>query len=136
MILVSATLYFPEQARAIMRQVPAPDEQPAQEWERMRRSHNRGDEQITKLWEWTRDLHDSYEDMNFTPQSLSTVTSPTLIIYGDRDPLYPVEMAVAMYRAIRRSSLCVIPNGGHGPIFGDTASHFTQTALKFFRTPS
>lgn len=73
---------FPEQARAIMRQVPAPDEQPAQEWERMRRSHNDGDKQIITLWKWTRDLHNSYEDMNFTPQSLSPVPLPILIIYG------------------------------------------------------
>jgi pimeloyl-ACP methyl ester carboxylesterase len=136
MIVVSATLYFPEQARAIMRQVPEPDEQLPHEWERMRRTHSRGDQQITKLWEWTRGLQNSYDDMNFTPPSLSRVTAPTLIIYGDRDPLYPVEMAVAMYRAIPRSSLCVIPGGGHAPIFGDAASHFAQTALSFFRTES
>lgn len=43
MVVVSATMYFPDQARAIMRQIPAADKQPAQEWERMRRSHKRGD---------------------------------------------------------------------------------------------
>jgi pimeloyl-ACP methyl ester carboxylesterase len=133
MILVSATMYFPEKARAIMRQVPSPNKQPSQEWERMRRSHKRGDQQITQLWNWTRDLQDSYDDMNFTPPSLSKVTAPTLIVYGDRDPLYPVEMAVEMYRAIPRSSLWVVPNGSHGPIFGDAAPQFAQTALKFFR---
>jgi len=133
MIVISATMQFPEQARAIMRQVPAPDKQPPEEWERMRRSHKHGDQQITKLWDWTRSLQDSYDDMNFTPASLSSVTAPSLIIYGDRDPLYPVEMAVAMYRAIPQSSLFVVPNGGHGPIFGDAAHDFTQTALKFFR---
>jgi len=136
MVLVSATMYFPEQARAIMRRVPEPDQQPVQEWERMRRSHKHGDAQITKLWEWTRGLQDSYDDMNFTPPSLARVTAPTLIVYGDRDPLYPVEMAVAMYRAIPEASLCVVPNAGHGPIFGDAASHFAQTALQFFRTSS
>jgi pimeloyl-ACP methyl ester carboxylesterase len=133
MILVSATMYFPEQARAIIRQVPSPDRQPSQEWERMRRSHKREDQQITRLWSWTRDLQDSYDDMNFTPPCLSKVTAPTLIVYGDRDPLYPVEMAVEMYRAIPRSSLWVVPNGSHGPIFGDAAPQFAQTALKFLR---
>ena len=38
MVLVSATTYFPEQARAIMRQVPAPDQQPTREWEAMRKA--------------------------------------------------------------------------------------------------
>ena len=84
MIVVSATMYFPEQARAIMRQVPLPDKQPLPEWERMRRSHKHGDQQIIELWNWTRGLQDSYDDMNFTPPFLSKVTAPTLIVYGDR----------------------------------------------------
>jgi len=105
MVVVSATMYFPEQARAIMPQVPSPDKQPAHECKRMRGSHPRGDQQITKLWNWTRDLQDSYDDMNFTPPSLSRITASTLIVYGDRDPLYPVEMAIAIYRAIPQSSL-------------------------------
>ena len=133
MIVVSATMYFPPQARALMRQVPLPDNQPLQEWERMRRSHQRGDQQIVELWNWTRGLQDSYDDMNFTPPFLSKVVAPTLIVYGDRDPLYPVEMAVELYRAIPRSSLWVVPNGSHGPIFGEAASPFAHTALKFFR---
>jgi pimeloyl-ACP methyl ester carboxylesterase len=133
MVLVSATMYFPVQARDIMRQVALPRDQPSPEWERMRKSHKQGDQQIAELWSWARSLQDSYEDMNFTPPSLSRVRAPSLIVYGDRDPLYPVEIAVEMYRAIPRSSLWVVPNGGHGPIFGQAAPQFAQTALNFFR---
>jgi len=83
---------------------------------------------------------DSYDDMNFTPPSLARITASTLIVYGDRDPLYPVEMAVDMYRAIPRSALRVVLNGGHGPISFDASPPFVQTALSFFRrqdeTPS
>ena len=39
-----------------------------------------------------------------------------------------------MYRAIPRSALWVVPNGGHGPIFFDAAPQFVQTALSFLRT--
>jgi len=42
-----------------------------------------------------------------------------------------VELALEMYRAIPRSYLWVVPNGGHGPIFGDTARPFVETALRF-----
>jgi pimeloyl-ACP methyl ester carboxylesterase len=56
-----------------------------------------------------------------------------LIVYGDRDPLYPVEMATEMYRAIPRSALWVVPNGGHGPVFFDAAAQFAQTAIAFFQ---
>jgi pimeloyl-ACP methyl ester carboxylesterase len=134
MVVVSATMYFPDQARAIMRQIPAADEQLPQAWETMRRRHKLGDLQIKALWDWTREMKDSYDDMNFTPASLSRITASTLIVYGDRDPLYPVEMAVAMYRAIPRSALWVVPNGGHGPVFSDSAAQFAQTALAFLRT--
>jgi pimeloyl-ACP methyl ester carboxylesterase len=132
MIVIGATMYFPEQARAIMRQVPAADKQPPQEWETMRKSHQLGDEQIVALWDWMRGMKDSYDDMNFTPAALSKITASTLIVYGDRDFLYPVEMAVEMYRAIPRSALWVVPNGGHGPIF-DPGVHFPQAALAFFK---
>jgi len=133
MVLVSAAMYFPEQARAIMRQVPTTDKQPPKEWEMMRKRHKLGDDQIVALWEWQRGMKDSYDDMNFTPPSLSRITAPTLIVYGDRDFLCPVEMAVEMYHAIPRSALWVVPNGGHGPVFLDAAPYFVQTALGFFR---
>ena len=133
MVVVSAAMYFPLQARAIMRQIPEASDQPPHEWETMRKPHKLGDEQIVALWEWMRGMKDSYDDMNFTPPALSRITSSTLIVYGDRDPLYPVEMALEMHRAIPRSALWVVPNGGHGPVFFEAAAQFAQTALTFFR---
>jgi pimeloyl-ACP methyl ester carboxylesterase len=132
MVVVSAAMYFPEQARAVMRQVQ-PDKQSQKDWDMMRKRHKLGDEQITALWQWTRDIADSYDDMNFTEASLSTISASTLVVYGDRDFLYPVEMGVEMYRAIPRSALWIVPNGGHGPVFMDAAAEFTQVALKFLR---
>jgi pimeloyl-ACP methyl ester carboxylesterase len=132
MVTVSSTMYFPEQARSIMRQIPV-ENQPPGEWETMRKRHTLGDDQIVALWEWQRGMSASYDDMNFTPPSLSRITAPTLIVYGDRDFLYPIEMGVEMYRAIPKSALWVIPNGGHGPVFMDAAAYFAQTALSFLR---
>ena len=74
---------------------------------------------------------DSYDDMNFTPPLLSTITARTLIVHGDRDPLYPVDMALQLYNSIPHSYLWIIPNGGHGPIFGDMVDRFAETALAF-----
>lgn len=133
MIVVSATMYFPDQARAIMRQVTV-ESQPPKEWETMRRRHKHGDEQIVAIWEWLKEMADSHDDMNFTPPALSRITASTLIVYGDRDFLYPVEMGVEMYRAIPRSRLWVVPNGSHGPVFLDAAPHFAKTALAFLRS--
>jgi len=135
MVVVSCTMYFPEQARAIMRLVPAAEDQPAHEWQMMRKRHHHGDAQIVALWDWIRNLEHSYDDMNFSAAMLSRISTRTLIVSGDRDPLYPVEMAIEMYRGIPRSALWVIPNGGHGPVFLD-APQFASTALTFLKSPA
>lgn len=132
MVLVSAAPYFPEQARSAMRQLIAENRSEA-EWRQMREWHKHGDEQIRELWRQMNALKDSYDDMNFTPPYLSTITARTLIVHGDRDPLYPVNLAMEMYAAIPRSYLWIVPNGGHGPIFGEMAGRFVETALAFLR---
>jgi pimeloyl-ACP methyl ester carboxylesterase len=132
MVLVSAAPYFPEQARAIMRQLSQAEHTEA-EWRQMREWHRHGDEQIRALWQLVDVFKDSYTDMNFTPPYLATIRARTLIVHGDRDPLYPVSLAVEMYTAIPRAYLWIIPNGGHGPIFGDLAAQFAETALNFLR---
>jgi pimeloyl-ACP methyl ester carboxylesterase len=131
-VLVSATPYFPAPARAAMGQL-SPDNRSEAEWQQMRQWHKQGDEQIRKLWTQMNALKDSYEDMSFTPPHLATIQARTLIVHGDRDPLYPVHLALEMYAAIPRSYLWVVPNGGHGPIFGDLAGRFVETALAFLR---
>ncbi len=85
----------------------------------MRARHAHGDDQIRALWRHAAGFADSYDDMNLTPPHLATITARTLIVYGDRDPLYPIEMALEMYRAIPHAALRVVPGGGHGPIFGE-----------------
>ncbi len=132
MVLVSATPYFPQEVRAAMGQL-TPDNRSEAEWQQMRQWHPQGDEQIRKLWTQMNALKDSYEDMSFTPPHLATIQARTLIVHGDRDPLYPVRLALEMYDAIPRSYLWVVPNGGHGPIFGDHAGRFVETALAFLR---
>lgn len=70
-------------------------------------------------------------DPNFTRDELGTITADTLIVFGDRDPLYPVSMAVELREAIPHSWLWVVPNGGHGPVFGRHAPGFVEAALTF-----
>ena len=110
MVHVSGTPRFPDQARAIMRTVT---------------------EAQTPLWRHARAFADDREDMNFDAALLATITAKTLIVHGDRDPLYPVELAVELYRGIPGSALWVVPNGGHGPIFGADAAPFARTAAAF-----
>ena len=132
MVLVSATPYFPAPARAAMAQLTVELFSDA-EWATHRQRHVHGDDQIRMLFEQMRGLKDSHDDMAFTPPLLGTITARTLIVHGDRDPLYPVELALEIYRSIPGSALWVVPNGGHGPIFGPLAAAFVDTAVSFLR---
>jgi pimeloyl-ACP methyl ester carboxylesterase len=134
MIHVSGTPRFPDQARAIMKTMTEEGRSPA-EWAEMRGRHRLGDDQIRALWRYAREFADDRNDMNFTAATLSTITASTLIVHGDRDPLYPVEQAIELFRGIPDASLWVVPNGGHGPIFGKEAEPFVRTATAFFREP-
>lgn len=131
-VLVSAAPYFPAEARALMRQFSF-EALPAAEQQALRERHVHGEAQIQALFAIARGFADSHDDMNLTPPLLGTISARTLIVHGDRDPLYPVEHALSLYRAIPSSALCVLPNAGHGPIFGEWKETFVTAALTFLR---
>jgi len=130
MVVISAPPYFPEQARAAQRQM-SPAALGEAGMARMRERHPGGELQLHQLFEIVHRMADDVEDVNFTLPMLSAITADTLIVFGDRDPLYPVSLACELRSAIPRSYLWVVPNGGHGPVFGDAASLFSNTALSF-----
>jgi pimeloyl-ACP methyl ester carboxylesterase len=130
MVLIGATSYFPERAREIMRQ-SLPDRLPANEWEQIHSCSSRGTEQTLEIVGQFHQMKDSYDDINFTEPYLSTVTAATLIVHGDRDEFFPVDIAAGMYEAIPNSYLWIVPNGGHIPIFDEDAATFRNRALAF-----
>lgn len=129
MVLISATTHFPDQARAIMRRASY-GTMPQQVQEMYRECAKRGDEQIRQLITQFNALHENYDDMNFTAQSLSTITARTLVVHGDRDNFFPIEIPVKIFRSIPDAALWIIPGGDHVPIFDSTVP-FTSTALRF-----
>ncbi len=131
MILVSASPYFPAQARAIMSQYA--DNLPEEQWEILRRGHPGGDEQIKGILASTTSFATSYDDLNFTPPLLSTIQARTFIIQGDRDPLYPVELSVELFKSIPNSRLWIVPNSGHGPVIGARWPEFIQASSAFLQ---
>jgi len=133
MVIISATTHFPDQARAIMKMFSFGNLS-AEELGQMRARHKHGDEQIRALYRIGNAFKDSYDDLNFTAADLRTISAETLIVYGDRDPLYPVSIALEMYASIPRAYLIVLPNAGHSPIFlGDAKDYFVKSANSFLR---
>jgi pimeloyl-ACP methyl ester carboxylesterase len=128
MVVISAPPRFPAQARAIQRQYSF-DMLSEDEKARMRERHRR-EGQIEILLAQVRAFADG-DDPDFTNDELARITADALIVFGDRDPLYPVSLGVELHEAIRRSWLWVVPNGGHGPVFGALAPRFVETAMAF-----
>jgi pimeloyl-ACP methyl ester carboxylesterase len=58
---------------------------------------------------------------------------PTLILWGDSDPLIPVKHAYAAHQAIPGSRLEIFSNSGHFP-FLDSAGRFVSTLVDFMRS--
>jgi len=135
MVLVSAAPRFEEPLRtaaaAFSRESyeRLPDDQKAA----LRARHAHGDRQTLALYDMTRSFASSTDDLAFTAANLSRVTARTLVVHGDRDPLYPVELAVELHRGIPQSALWVVPNAGHGPIFGPLARTFAAAAMNHLR---
>jgi pimeloyl-ACP methyl ester carboxylesterase len=131
MVLVSATPHFPQALRAAAARFTreAFELLPEAEREALRARHTHGDEQIRRLYDMTRSFATSHDDMAFTAPQLGTVTARTLIVHGDRDQLYPVELAIELFRGIPGAALWIVPNGAHAPIFGTLAPQFAATAL-------
>lgn len=132
MVVVSAPPYFPAQARAIQASF-SEDMLPENERKAMRQRHVHGEAQIQALFAMCRGFAANFDDVNFTPPLLSTITARTLVVFGDRDFLYPVSIAFELHAAIPKSHLWVVPNGAHGPIFGPHAAGFAATAIDFLR---
>ena len=129
MVLISVTSHFPDQARAIMRRASF-DTMPLEVKEMYRECAKRGDEQSRQLINQFNALHANYDDMNFNAQVLSTITARTLIVHGDRDNFFPVEIPVSIYRSIPDAALWIIPGGDHVPVY-DPLVPFCSTALQF-----
>jgi pimeloyl-ACP methyl ester carboxylesterase len=58
---------------------------------------------------------------------------PTLIVWGERDPLIPVRHAHASHALIAHSRLEIFPGAGHFPYLDDP-DRFTAVLLDFIRT--
>jgi len=65
----------------------------------------------------------------------------TLIVHGDRDRFFPVNIPVEMYRAIPEAALWIVPNGGHIPFFAGIwppwrqLREFQDVTMAFLRNP-
>lgn len=128
MVHVSGGTHFSEEVRSALSHWQAPSEE---DWTAMRRRHSHGDRQIEALFGSVM-TDESLADLHFTADTLRTVSASTLVVGGDRDRVYPVEMAVDLYRSIPDAQLWIVPDGPHNPAY-DREEAFTELAMQFVR---
>ena len=133
MVLIGATTYFPAPARAVMRGVTTVDSLPPPVAQALRACASRGQPQVEELVSQFHDFRNSYDDMSFTEPALQTIAARTLIVHGDRDLFFPVDIPVQLYEAIPRAYLWIVPNGSHVPIFDPQGRGFQELVLTFLR---
>ncbi len=135
MILVSGTTHFPEQARVIGRGI-AEGGLPPEVYQHFVACARRGVAQARELVREFAGIADSHGDMEYTRDSLAAIRARTLVIHGDRDQFFPVEIALDLYRGIPHSALWIVPGGGHVPIFGPESREFLRLALTQLAGPA
>ena len=128
LVLVGTAPYLPKEARARIQSIT--EDKDALEY--FRQFASRGDDQARSLLHQFSELAASTDDPAFTPPQLATIEAPTLIVHGDRDEFFPVEVALGLYRSIPTSYLRIYPNGGHEPIYSPAAvNEFSTVLLEF-----
>jgi pimeloyl-ACP methyl ester carboxylesterase len=112
MSLWGAAPYYPEPCRENQRRASFEQVQrDSPKWlDGIRKQHPGGDDQIRVLLQSYRTMGETYDDMNFTPDHLSTITAATQILHGDRDALFPIDIPITLYQAIPNASLMILPN--------------------------
>ena len=63
-------------------------------------------------------------------KKIPTIKTPTLILWGEKDRLIPVENAKHFHRDLRNSSLVIFPEAGHMPM--EEIPHKSVAAVKNF----
>ena len=67
------------------------------------------------------------------PRELSTITAPTLVLCGDRDPMAPVDQVSRLARHVRDGRLLVVPDCGH-EVLSERPALVNEALGSFYRS--
>jgi len=141
MVLIAGGHRLVESARKYLREVTF-DGLPDAARSAAARAQPGGEAQARSLYNVLRALPADYEDLSFTPERISQIRARTLLIWGNRDPFYPVEVAVELYQAVPNAVLWVVPAEGHFPLWPDwggsaeAARDFPAIVMRFLSNPT
>lgn len=113
--LVAATYTFDDRAKNHMRELMALLPSASERVADLERIH--GPYRGAGYWQTLRtaflEFTNRPDELPFTPATLSMIGCPVLVLHGDRDEFFPVDVPVALYRALPDAELCILPNTAH-----------------------
>ena len=130
MVVIGASSHFPEPTRAMLRGMTF-EAMPPFVQQIFRNCATRGDSQVREIVSQFRAFGDSKGDMELDATDLARIKASTLIVHGDRDEFFPVAIPVAMYGAIPKAELWIVPGGDHSPTAGAEPAQFAKTIEAF-----
>jgi pimeloyl-ACP methyl ester carboxylesterase len=78
---------------------------------------------LNKMW---------HKEIYFSPTVLEGLKIPVMIVLGDRDAV-TLEHGIEMYRLIKGSQFCILPNTSHA-VFRERPKLINELAITFFRS--
>jgi pimeloyl-ACP methyl ester carboxylesterase len=112
MVLVGGAHHFTAEVRRILANWYWDDQTPEQQ-ERFLARHPGGIPQSCTLLARLRETDSSCAEVS--PERLERIPTRTLLVFGDRDWAFPVEVVLEAYRALPNAMLWVVPGKGHDP---------------------
>ena len=100
-----------------------------------RQLHPGGDPQIRWVMAQMDGFGDNYVDFDVSPEHLMTITTPSLLVWRDRDTNFPVEFGLEIYRAMPNAALWVLPAQGHVALWvsDEAQAAFPEVVHRFFQ---
>jgi pimeloyl-ACP methyl ester carboxylesterase len=113
--LVAATYTFDDRAKSHMRQLMAQLPSAPERIADLERIH--GPYRGAGYWQTLRaaflEFTNRPDELPFSPATLGAIRSPVLVLHGDRDEFFPVDVPVSLYQALPHAELCILPNTAH-----------------------
>jgi pimeloyl-ACP methyl ester carboxylesterase len=133
LVLSGCTYYYGEELRAWLRAQTPETLVTSEEWGReLQAAHTAlgPDHWRMTLEAWIALSTHAHGDDFPNSQELEALRAPVLIVHGDRDQFFPVEVPATLYGLLPNAELCLLPHTGHGPPV-ERAEWFNEIVLDF-----
>ncbi|HEX2515319.1 MAG TPA: alpha/beta hydrolase [Chloroflexota bacterium] len=132
LILCAGTYFFADELRAWWRTQTPESVTDAARRETLRAAHTAEglDHWRTVVAAWLALAGHAHGDDFPEPEALPGLEMPVLLVHGDRDRFFPVEVPAQLYGMLPDAELCLLPRTGHG-LPRERAGWFNTIVLDF-----